>query len=271
MRLPMPRTKQSHVLRTDQHRNAQFLYRVVSQTLRERIANGPYQHGSRIPGVDELAKEFGVSTITVRRAIRDLTLEGMVIGRRGLGLFVASRPRVVRMLTADRVEPIDNEIRKAGLEPAIQELNFGLIDRANEASLQHLDSLGAVVLRVERVLLADGEPVAIDTLWLPRRLGEVIKAELKGRFVMPMLERFGQQVDHIDYRFEAATATGNQAALLKVTTGFPLLVIHFTPISPAGLPILAGRTITRADRFTYEFCGKPTSHRTMRRGRKRAG
>ena len=266
----MPRTKQSHALRTDQHRNALFLYRVVSQTLHERIANGLYQPGSRIPGVEELAKEFGVSTITVRRAIRDLSLEGLVVGRRGLGLFVATKRRVVRMLTPDRVEPIDTEIRRAGLEPTIQELNFGLIDRAKETSLQHLDRLGAVVFRVERVLLADGEPVGMDTLWLPRRLGEMIKPELKGRFVMPMLERFGQQVDHIDYRFEAATATGSQAALLKVTTGFPLLVIHFTPISSGGLPILAGRTTTRADRFTYEFCGKPTTHRTSTPRRKRS-
>jgi len=257
----MPRTKRSHAPRTDQQHNALFLYRVVSQTLRERIARGLYPPGSRMPGGEDLAKEFGVSTITVRRAIRDLSLEGLVIGRRGLGLFVATNRRVVRMLTPDRVEPIDNEIRKAGFEPTIQELNFGLIDRAKEASLQHLASLGAVVFRVERVLLADGEPVGIDNLWLPRRLGEMIKADLKGRFVMPMLERFGQQVDHIDYRFEAATATGGQAALLKVTTGFPLLVIHFTPISPAGFPILAGRTTTRADRITYEFCGKPSAHR----------
>jgi GntR family transcriptional regulator len=266
----MPPTKRSHALRMDQHRNALFLYRVVSQTLRDRIANDVYQHGARIPGVEELAKEFGVSTITVRRAIRDLTLEGLVIGRRGLGLFVATKRRVVRTLTPDRVEPIDNEIRKAGLEPTIQELNIGLIDRTAEAALQHLDSLGTVVFRVDRVLLADGEPVGMDTLWLPRRLGDMIKAEFKGRFVMPMLEKFGQQVDHIDYRFEAATASGSQAALLKVTTGFPLLVIHFTPIGPNGLPILAGRTTTRADRFTYEFCGKPTAHRpTPRRKRSR--
>ena len=121
----------------------------------------------------------------------------------------------------------------------------------------------------ERVLLADGEPVGMDTLWFPRRLGETLKGELKGRFVMPMLERFGHEVDHIDYRFEAATATGSQAALLKVTTGFPLLVIHFTPISPEGLPILAGRTTTRADRFVYEFCGKPKAHRAAPPRRRR--
>jgi GntR family transcriptional regulator len=265
----MAPSKRSHALRAEQHRNALFLYRVVSQTLRERIANEVYRHGSRIPGVEQLAKEFGVSTITVRRAIRDLTLEGLVIGRRGLGLFVATKRRVVRSLTPDRVEPIDTEIRRAGFEPAILELNFGLIDRASESSLQDLDSLGAVVFRVERVLLADGEPVGMDTLWFPQRLGETLKAELKGRFVMPMLGRFGQEVDHIDYRFEAATATGSQAAVLKVTTGFPLLVIHFTPISPEGLPILAGRTTTRADRFVYEFCGKPTAHRAAPPSRRR--
>src|SRR5262245_46284000 len=86
MRLRMPQTKRPHALRTHERRNVLFLYRVVSQTLRERIASGLYQHGSRIPGVEELAKEFGVSTITVRRSIRDLTLEGLIVGRRGLGL-----------------------------------------------------------------------------------------------------------------------------------------------------------------------------------------
>lgn len=256
----MPQSKRSRFARMDQLRNSQFLYRVVSQTLRERIANGTYGHKSRIPGVEQLAKEFGVSTITVRRAVRDLSLEGLVIGRRGLGLFVAARRRVVRMLTSDRVDPIDTDIRNAGFQPGIQELSFGLVAADNEPSLQRLN-LGAVVFRLERVLLANGEPVGIDTLWLPPSLGEMLKDELSGRFVMPLLEQYGQDVDHIDYRFEAATAPGSHAALLKVTTGFPLLVIHFTPISPKGLPVLAGRTTTRADRFIYEFCAKPKVHR----------
>ena len=174
----------------------------------------------------------------------------------GTRLYVAAGRRVVRMLTSDRVDPIDTDIRNAGFQPGSQELSFGLVAADNEPSLQRLN-LGAVVFRLERVLLANGEPVGIDTLWLPPSLGEMLKDKLSGRFVMPLLEQYGQDVDHIDYRFEAATAPGSHAALLKVTTGWPLLVIHFTPISPKGLPVLAGRPTTRADRFIYEFCAKP--------------
>lgn len=238
----------------------QFLYRSVSQTLRERIAAGLYRPGDRVPGVADLAREFGVSTITVRRAVRDLSLEGLVIGRQGLGLFVASKRRVVRMLTADRIAPIEEDVRRAGLDPGLREIGLALVEADHEACDRLLIKPGTLVYRLERILLANGEPVGLDLLWLPRRLGDSLKSRLTGRFVMPLLEMHGIAIDHIDYQFEAATATESEAAQLDVTAGFPLLVIRFTPLAPNGSPILAGRTTTPADRFTYKFCGRPAAH-----------
>lgn len=240
--------------------SGRFLYRSVSQALRERIAAGTYEPGARVPGVTDLAREFGVSTITVRRAVRDLSLEGLLIGRQGLGLFVASNRRIVRTLTADRIAPIEEDVRQAGYEPGLQDISLGLVLADGEASNRLFTKPAALVYRLERILLADGEPVGLDMLWLPRRLGDSLKPELRGHFVMPLLETHGIAIDHIDYQFEAATATESGAALLHVTTGFPLLVIRFTPIGANGSPILAGRTTTRADRFTYKFCGRPMAH-----------
>jgi len=237
-----------------------FLYRSVSQVLRERIAAGIYEPGARVPGVADLAREFGVSTITVRRAVRDLSLEGLLIGRQGLGLFVASERRIVRRLTADRVAPIEDDMRQAGFAPGLQDINLGLVPAEGEAVDRLSTKPGVLVYRLDRILLADGEPVGLDMLWLPRRLGDSLKPKLRGHFVMPLLEAHGVAIDHVDYQFEAATAAESEAALLNVTTGFPLLVIRFTPIGPNGSPILAGRTTTRADRFTYEFCGRPIAH-----------
>ena len=240
---------------------SRFLYGSVSQALRDRLVSGAYQPGTRLPTVEKLAAEFGVSTITVRRAVRDLSLEGLLMGRQGLGLFAASKQRIVRRLTGDRIAPIEEDMRKAGVKPGLQELELALVPADSEPLLRRLAKRGSVHYRLSRILLADEEPVGLDTLWLPQPLGDALEPELRGHFVMPLLAAHGVDVDHIDYRFDAATATETQAASLNVVTGFPLLVIHFTPIGQDGLPLLGGRTTTRADRFTYEFCGHPEAHR----------
>lgn len=243
-----------------------FLYRSLSQALRQRVEHGTYRSGSRIPTVVELASEFGVSTITVRRAIRDLALEGILVGRQGLGVFVANKRRIVRTISADRVAPFEESMREAGIEPGIREIDMVLVAAEDGSLPEPLASPGEAVYRLQRILLADNEPVGLDTLWLPRALGDRLKPRVRGHFVMSLLAADGIAVDHIDYQFEAATATEAQASLLNVVTGFPLLVIRFTPIGPDGLPLLLGHTTTRADRFTYEYCARPKAHRRPRRG-----
>ncbi|HEY6579155.1 MAG TPA: GntR family transcriptional regulator, partial [Rhizomicrobium sp.] len=74
------------------------LYETVKSALRDRIVSGRYQPGQKIPSESELIREFGVSAITVRRAVRDLTIEGRLIGRQGLGVLVADRRRITRSL-----------------------------------------------------------------------------------------------------------------------------------------------------------------------------
>jgi len=239
---------------------SRFLYGSVSQALRDRLTSGAYQPGERLPTVEKLAADFGVSTITIRRAVRDLSLEGLLIGRQGLGIFAANKQRIVRRLTADHIAPIEEDMRKAGVKPGLQELEMTLIPSTSEPLLGSLARRGSAVYRLNRILLADEEPVGLDTLWLPRPLCDALKPELQDHFVMPLLQPHGIEIGHIDYRFGAATANEVQAAFLNVVTGFPLLVIHFTPIGTGGLPLLLGRTMTRADRFTYEFCGHPEAH-----------
>src|ERR1700722_7052976 len=99
-----------------------FLYKSVSSALRERIDTGLYEPGARIPSVSELAAEFGVSTITIRRAIGDLSLEGRLTGRQGLGVFVAKHQRMMRLLRADGIAPIEEDMRRAGFEPSVRDL-----------------------------------------------------------------------------------------------------------------------------------------------------
>src|SRR5262245_1935181 len=77
-----------------------FLYQKVAAEIRRRIRAGVYQPGARIATESELVREFRVSAITVRRAIHDLSVEGLLTSRQGLGIFVTDPRRIVRSLGA---------------------------------------------------------------------------------------------------------------------------------------------------------------------------
>src|SRR5688572_21412574 len=154
-----------------------FLYANVAEALRRRIVDGLYEAGHPIPTEGALVQEFGVSPITVRRALRELTFEGMLFGRQGLGVFVADRRRIVRVLSGDSRPSIGDEIRRAGLEPSIKELAWAQVREPDVARRLGL-AAHASVHRHDKLILADGEPVSIDVVYLPRDLGDRLRNEL---------------------------------------------------------------------------------------------
>jgi len=150
-------------------------------------------------------------------------------------------------------------MRAAGIEPGLHDLGVTVVPTTDEPFLSAMAPASARVYRLERMLLADGKAVGLDTIWLPRALADKLKNHLQGQFIIPLLEKFGILIDHTKYQIEATTATEAQATMLDVLTGSPLLVIRFFPTDVDGRVILAGRNVTRADRFTYELEGRNTA------------
>lgn len=245
-------------------RSARFLYEDVKRELSRRIEEGVYPPGTRIPSASELTREFRVSAITIRRALRDLTVAGLLRGHQGLGVFVAHAPRIVRSLGVDFRTSLGDEIRRAGAEPGVKELSFSLV--APEPRVAKLLGLPrrTLVYRLEKLILANSEPAAFDTTYLPRSLGEALKDDLDKEFVFPLLVSHGLTLDHVDFRIKAGAVSEAQAPVFRLPVGFPVLVVDYTPIRPDGTAILTGRSVSRADRFVYSFCPNPRLHRNGR-------
>jgi GntR family transcriptional regulator len=227
-----------------------FLYASVADELRRRIAEGRYPPASAIPSEAELVREFGVSPITVRRAIRDLAFEGVVYGRQGRGVFVTNRQRIVRVLRADASTSIGDEIRRAGFEPASKVLATERVVDAAAAARLGLRR-GQALIRHEKLVLAGGEPVSIDTVYLPLPLAERLGVDLVGEFVFPLLGRHGIAVARTALEFEAGAVSEAHAAILGLPPRSPLILVRYTLHDPAGVPILTGVTTARSDRFTF--------------------
>ena len=239
-----------------------FLYAQVAEEIRRRVTRGLYPPGDRIPSEADLVREFNVSAITIRRTIRDLQLEGLLVGRQGLGVFVTDKRRIRRSLGGHPTTPIRDEMRRAGVEPGVKVFSLSL-GPGEEPMLRRLGlEPGTLLYRLDLLILADNEPVGLETTYLRREIGDNLRTELSQEFIYPLLVSHGVAVDHMDLNIEGGTVGQEEAGPLGLPVGFPLLVVHYTALSPEGVPIFAGRTATRADRFVYEFCPRPGMHST---------
>jgi DNA-binding GntR family transcriptional regulator len=241
---------------------AGFLYRQVALELRRRITAHVYPSGAKIPSESELVNEFRVSAITVRRAIRDLAAEGLLFARQGLGVFVSDTRQIVRVFGSNPHTRMVDEMRRAGVEPSFKERSRALVPAEEEIATRLGLRRETLVYRHEKILLADGEPVALNTTYLPKRIGDLVRDELSAEFIIPALTAHGIQLDHTDYRFQAAVVLDEQSIVLGLPIGFPLLAVDYTVVVDTGSPLLTGRLLSRSDRFAYHFCARPDLHAT---------
>jgi GntR family transcriptional regulator len=232
----------------------------VARTLRRRVGDGTYAPGSRIASEEELVREFRVSGITIRRAIRDLTTEGLLLGRQGLGIFVTDQRRIVRSFGAELRASMADDMRRSGIDPGLEERSLSLVPCDQEIANRLNLRVGTRVYQHEKVLLADGASVGLDVTFLRKELGDAVHEELATNFVLDVLRRHRVVMHHTDYEFQAGAASEREAGALSLPVGFPLLVVRYSVIDSSGIAIIAGRTAARADRFTYAFCGHPEVH-----------
>jgi DNA-binding GntR family transcriptional regulator len=199
------------------------VYLRIQRDIAVAIAEGEYAPGSRIPSETSLAKRFGVTRMTVRHAVDGLIREGLVTRRHGSGTYVSHRPQAQRAL--NRLSGFTEDIRGQGRQTSTTELSHAETEPPER--VQDLLELqdGAHVVRLERLRLVDGQPMAIHRVWLPFALApELARRSLDGGSLYETLEQeHGIRLTTARQRITAVAATGTDAKLLKVETGAPLI------------------------------------------------
>ncbi|MEO1639834.1 MAG: phosphonate metabolism transcriptional regulator PhnF [Pseudomonadota bacterium] len=225
------------------------LWKAIADILRRDIVSGHYRQGDKLPTEAALAARFSVNRHTVRHALRVLAEEGMVLPRRGAGVFVTA---VATEYPLGRRVRYHQNLRAAGRIPAKRVLH--LVTRpadAREAEALQLDE-AAEVHAYEGLSLADGQPIALFRTVFPAASFPGLAGELeKSGSVTRALQAAGVA----DYtrawtRLNAKLANATQAAQLRIAEGAPILRSISVNVDPAGQPIEYGRTWFAADRVT---------------------
>lgn len=246
-----------------------FLYVDVLNELRKRIASGQYPVGTTIPSLSSLVKSFGVSPITIRRALHELMFEGALYGRQGRGVFVADRRRIVRVLTSSVGWPLGNDIRRAGYDPKIEEISFGPM-KPDAHLAKRLKLRNETIFRHEKRVLADNVPIALDVVHLPSKTADMIREHLKNSFVFALINSLKIPVTSVDFEMSSKFATSHEVNLLGVMPHSPLIVASYILLDKNGNPFLEGYTAARADRMTFALSTKVDAESPKPEKKKRA-
>ena len=233
-------------------RKKTLLYENVASRLRERIASGEYMPNAKLPSLHDLTTEFGVSTISVRRALKELSVEGLIYGEQGRGVFVTPKAVIHRVLPADSRSSTGDEIARAGFQPRFLEMKRDMVE-ADEDVASRLDiKPGTLLHRHEKMVFADAEPVSFHTLYFPEQIAPKLSKNLEKLFVFQLLDAAKIKVTQTRFEFGAAALTSDLVDAFGLPLGFPMGIVHLTPIAKNGKPVLTGTTIYRSDRFLYE-------------------
>jgi GntR family transcriptional regulator len=230
------------------------LYQQIKGLILQSLEMGEWKPGEMIPSEMELAARFRVSQGTVRKAIDELATENLVVRRQGKGTFVATHAeqhvqyRFLR-LVPDAGEPgaevpAERSIMECRRVRASAEIARPLALRAGEA-----------VVQVRRVLSFAGVPTILEDMWLPGTAFKGLSAErLAGwrgaTYAMFELE-FGVRMVRAQERLRAVAADAQQAPLLKVPKGHPLLSVERIALAYNDVPMEFRRGLYRTDSRHY--------------------
>lgn len=224
------------------------LYHQLYEILRRNIVHGDWQPGDMLPPESELIDQYQVSRITVRQALETLVNEGLIYRERGRGTFV-SHPTVEQGLTG--IISFTEDMRQRGFQPSTKILATGLISAPKEIAERLQIEPGEELARLERLRLADGEPMSIEESYLVHR---VCPGILQGDYAQTPLrealaQNYGIRLVRARQVIRAMSATRKLANKLSIPVNSALLFIERVSYSQQNIPVEFLRLYHRGDRY----------------------
>jgi GntR family transcriptional regulator len=226
------------------------LHHQVYLDLKSAIDSGEWAPGDRLAPERELAERYGCSLITVRRALTELAREQRIERTPGRGTHVLA-PRIDRNLGGNM--SFTQEMQTRGLDPATR-LVAARPESAGESVAAALDlEPGSPILYLERLRLADGEPLLLEQVHLPaERFPGLLASDLEHNSLYDLLtERYDTHVARARETLEPVLLRAREARLLGRPARSLALRIEGIAFTAQDIPVEFGRTYVRGDRTRY--------------------
>jgi GntR family transcriptional regulator len=229
------------------------LYDLIEQNLRELILRGQLNMGESVPSEWELAELYGVSRLTVRNALDNLTRQGWLIRRHGVGTFVA-HPNVTE-ITPSKLS-FTEQMRAIGRKPSSRLISLRVVAADIQVANMLKLAQGEPAVEIVRLRLADGEPILLETSCLSQKRfpGLENATELTHSSLYDWLATHYQTpVAVMDQTLEPVLLSEVQAQQLETEAGTPAMLSKVLAYTNGAEPIEYSWSVTRGDQCRFYF------------------
>ncbi|GAB2671038.1 GntR family transcriptional regulator [Gordonia jinhuaensis] len=204
--------------------------------------------GDSVPAERELAERFSVSRETVRQALHELLVQGR-IARQGRGTVVSS-PKLIQPLSRGSYT---EGAQRQGRVPGRVALAMGDVTGSDDICEDLEIARGSTVLRIDRLLLADGQKLGLESTFLPLPRFDSFHSTFNPETSLyTAMRALGIEFGPAEERIETALGSPREAKLLETTTAMPMLLMNRRSLDSDGVPIERVRSLYRGDRMAFE-------------------
>jgi GntR family transcriptional regulator len=224
------------------------LYAQLKEIIIAAIARGDQAPGDQIPSQRILCERYGMSHMTVRRAISELINEGVISAIPGKGLYVTERKQPAE---SGPLTGFTEEMARRGMLVASKILAAEIVGASTVLASALSVAVGTPLVHLRRLRLTDGEPMALQSSYLPHALcpGLIGHDLERGALFAVLRDVYGLRLADGTRTVEAALADVDQARLLGLALPAPLLVVEQLTYLDSGQAIEFVRTAYRGDRY----------------------
>ncbi len=225
-------------------------YYQLKEIMRERVQSDEWKPGDLIPSERELSEKYGISRMTARQAITDLVNEGLFYREQGKGTFVSQRKITQQLI---RLTGFTEDIKARGQKPGTKVLSAQMFP-ADETTAEKLRiDPGTLIFRLQRLRLADDEPLAIELSQITFKGCErLLEEDLEQNSLYRLLEtKYGIPLMEADQELEAGLAGNEEVQLLKISLGRPVLFTRRITYTERNQPIEYAKAVYCGNKYIF--------------------
>ena len=229
------------------------LYHLIEINLRAIIARGDVAAGEMLPPESTLASSYGVSRLTVRRALDELVRQNWLSRKHGVGTFVKQPVRTT--ITASKLS-FTEQMKTVGRKPGSRLLERSLLPAPANIARALKVAEGAPLLKIVRLRLADDVPILHEAAFLPldRFPGlENYDWGPEDSLYRLLREKYDVVVNGLDHTIKPMLLTGEQAEYFHVQAGLPSLISEIIAFTVDGDPVEYSLSISNGDKGEFYF------------------
>ncbi len=234
-------------------------YYQIQQNILELIQSNVLRAGDVLPSERELSEAFGVSRMTVRQAITELSTQGVLKRLHGIGTFV-TEPTDIPPLSLGTIG-FNERIRSAGMKPTSKVITLVVI-RATPAIAERLAvEPKSPLVYLRRIRLVNDEPLMIENSYLShQKYPELLDHDFSIQSLYDVLSK--QYQTHIvesEQTLEPTLLNPEESECFGLKAGQPAMLVHIITFTEGHVPVEFSKSVIRGDRCRYYFAAN-TQH-----------